>query len=138
MLSHHSESTRLRQQAGFTLIEISLVIALMLGLCAMVGLGASSVHDWNKGKEAGLGLQAVHSAQRSWLADHPTSDISNITSAQIISYLPQGWSAIPVATGLQGETLTLDFTTMPPRWVQGSSPYDPSNSPTDGLWDPGN
>ena len=133
----HRSASACCHAAGFTLIEISLVIALMLGLCAMVGLSVSSVHEWDKGKEAGLALQAVHAAQRSWLADHPTSDISNVTSIQISAYLPQGWDVLPTAIGLENETLTLDFNTMPPRWVDGGVTYDPSKSPSDGLWDAG-
>jgi hypothetical protein len=112
-------------------------MALMLGLSALIGFGYSSVSEWKKGKEAALSLQAVYSAQRAYMADNPTADISVITSAQLTAYLPQGWSALPTFTGLQAEALTLNFTTMPPSLLSGSTPYDPSPRTNDGLWDVG-
>ena len=122
---------------GFTLIEISLVIALMLGLITLGGFSFTMVQEWNQGKTASLGLQAVYSAQRSYLADRPTADITTVAPADLVPYLPTGWSAMPTATGLKGETLTLDTTVMPPVFKNGGSNYDPSKTQKDGLWDIG-
>ncbi|MEZ0274705.1 MAG: type II secretion system protein [Roseimicrobium sp.] len=123
---------------GFTLIEISLVIALMLGLAALGTISFGAIQDWNKGKNASLALQAVYSAQRSYLADHPTADITTITSATLTPYLPTGWAAMPTMTGLGNEALTLDHTVLPPIFRNGSTAYDPSKTTKDGLWDTGN
>ena len=126
------------RNGGFTLIEISLVIGLMLVLLTIGGFSYSMVQDWNKGKTASLALQAVYSAQRSYMADHPTADITAVTSNDLKTYLPTGWSAMPTAVGLKGESLVLDHKIMPPAFVTGSSTkYDPSNSEKDGLWDIG-
>lgn len=134
-----SRSVRLRfYPRGFTVIEISLVIALMLGLLAIGGMSISAVQDWNKAKNASLALQAVYTAQRTYLADHPTADISTVTSATLVPYLPAGWSAMPTMTGLEGQSLTLDHTVMPPVFTTGGgTAYDPSQSTKDGLWDIG-
>jgi prepilin-type N-terminal cleavage/methylation domain-containing protein len=122
---------------GFTLIEISLVIALMLGLAALGTISMGAIQDWNKGKNASLALQAVYSAQRSYLADHPTADITTITSATLTPYLPAGWTAMPTMTGLADEALTLDHTVLPPIFRNGTTAYDPSKTTKDGLWDTG-
>jgi type II secretory pathway pseudopilin PulG len=122
---------------GFTLIEISLVIGLMLGLITLGGFSYKMVQDWNKAKNASLALQAVYSAQRSYMADNPTADITEIDADTLVPYLPTGWTAMPTATSLTETTLTLDFTVMPPVFLSGSTPYDPSKSTKDGLWDIG-
>lgn len=122
---------------GFTVIEISLVIALMLGLLTLGGFSYDMVRDWNKGKSASLALQAVYSAQRSYLADRPTADISAVTSAELVPYLPTGWTTMPSMTGLAEEPLTLDHTVMPPTFTKSGSAYDPSKTTKDGLWDIG-
>ncbi len=124
-------------QYGFSLIEVSLVIGLIITLSAFVGISVSAVQNWQLGKNAALSLQAVYTAQRSYMADHPTSDISTVTATQLQSYLPQGWSSIPVFVGTKNEQLTLNFTVMPPRLLNGSNVYDPSGKSDDGLWDLG-
>lgn len=122
---------------GFTLIEISLVIGLLLGLATFATMNIMAVRDWQKGKDAGLSLQAVFSAQRSYMADHPTADIATVTSAQLVPYLPQGWSAIPTVSSLDDDSLAVDHTVMPPRLLMGGAVYDPSSNRSDGLWDTG-
>lgn len=126
-----------RRPRGFTLIEISLVIGLMLGLTALVGFNISSMQDWHKGKNAALSLQAVFAAQRSYMSDHPTADIATVSAAELQPYLPEGWSLMPTFTSLTNAPLNLDHTTMPPRLYHSGAVYDPSGSLTDGLWDVG-
>jgi prepilin-type N-terminal cleavage/methylation domain-containing protein len=126
-----------RLRAGFSLIEISLVLALIISLCVGMGIGISNMQRWKKGKNASVALQAVYAAQRAYMADHPTADIAEVSSAQIESYLPQGWPSIPTVTGLSGEALSVDFGVMPARLVHGGATYDPSGKSDDGLWDVG-
>ena len=135
MKAIHFQKTRCR--AGFTLIEISLVIGLLLGLATFAGMNISAVRDWQKGKDASLSLQAVFAAQRAYLSDHPTADIAEVSAAELQVYLPQGWSSIPVVASLDNDTLTIDHTIMPPRLMLGTTVYDPSNKGSDGLWDAG-
>jgi type II secretory pathway pseudopilin PulG len=128
---------RWRSALGFSLLELSLVIALILSLCGAIGFGVAAIQKWKKGKDGSLALQAVYAAQRSYMADHPTADVAAVTSSQLQAYLPQGWTTMPVVTGLEGEALTVDFTVMPPKLLLGTSPYDPSGRTDDGLWDTG-
>lgn len=125
------------RRAGFTLIEISLVIGLLLGLATFAGMNISAVRDWQQGKDASLSLQAVFAAQRAYLSDHPTADIAGVSAAELLVYLPQGWSSMPVVASLDNDTLTIDHTIMPPRLMLGTTVYDPSTKGSDGLWDAG-
>jgi prepilin-type N-terminal cleavage/methylation domain-containing protein len=131
----HLPSRRRLARGGFSLIEISLVIALMLGLMSIVGMNIYAMRDWQTGKDAGLSLQAVFAAQRAYMADHPTANIATVTAAELTAYLPAGWSVMPTFESLDDETLTLDHAVMPPRLLLGETVYDPSDSPSDGLWD---
>ena len=124
-----------RRPHGFSLVEISLVIAMMLGLATVVGLNVTMLRDWQEGKNAGLSLQAVFAAQRAYMADHPTANIATVTSAQLQAYLPQGWPTMPAFTGLDNEALVLDHTVMPPRLLLNNAVYDPSGKSSDGIWD---
>jgi len=126
-----------RRPRGFTLIEISLVIGLLLGLTTLVGFNVTAVRKWQLAKDASMSLQAVYAAQRAYLADHPTVNVGQVTSAQLQAYLPQGWSTMPVFAGEEGESLLLDHSVMPPRLLHNAAVYDPSGSGTDGLWDTG-
>lgn len=126
-----------RQTAGFTLLEISLVIALILGLSMLAGVSVNTIQEWNQAKSAGISLQAVYSAQRSYLADHPATDIQNVSTSELVPYLPEGWTAMPTSSGLKGESLTVKHNVMPPYFMAGTSRYDPSKTQTDGLWDAG-
>lgn len=128
---------RLGGRAGFTLIEISLVIGLMLGLAMFTGMNIAAVRDWQKGKDASLSLQAVFAAQRAYMSDHPTADIATVSSLQLQPYMPAGWSSIPTVTSLDDDSLTVDFNVMPPQLLLGSTVYDPSADGSDGLWDTG-
>ncbi len=128
-----TDSTR----RGYSLLELSLVMALLLGLSTFAGLTVSSIRDWQRGKDASLSLQAVFAAQRAWMADHPTGDIELVSSAQLQTYLPEGWYAMPAFVSLSGESLTLDYNVMPPLLYTSGVVYDPSGAPDDGLWDVG-
>ncbi len=137
MRTSHPSSRCRRFFAGFTLLEISMVLALLLALIAVVGLSTQYIQNWKRAKDGSLALQAIYEAPRAFMADHPTSDIAIVTSAQLVPYLPQGWTVVPPGIGLDNETLTADFHQMPPKWTYGSGVYDPSASSTDGLWDVG-
>ncbi|MEI6871368.1 MAG: type II secretion system protein [Verrucomicrobiota bacterium] len=126
-----------RDARGFTLLEISLVIALIMGLSILIGFGYNSVSDYKKGKDAALSLQAVYAAQRAYMADNPAGNIATVSTSQLQAYLPQGWSTMPTFVGLNGEQLTLKFSVMPPVLLYGTSTYDPSPKTSDGLWDVG-
>jgi len=122
---------------GFTIVEITVVLAVMLTLIGISVYGMSAYRDWQKGSEAGVKLRLVYTAQRTYLADHPTELPKDLTEAKILPYL-SGEKAMPKIEDLDGRVLPIDFTVSPPVIDDGSDDgYDPSGKPDDGVWDVG-
>ncbi len=126
-----------RHEKGLSLVEMSLVIALMLGLATIVTYSISGVLDWKLGRDATEKLRAVYIAQKSYLADRPSKSFSTFTSAELIPYLPGNPGVMPSAAALNGQVLALNFTSLPPFYMVGGQRYDPTESQTDGIWDVG-
>ena len=130
--------TRRGWRPGVTLIELSVVIFVILSLMGATMYFAGNLGEWNKGKKASAALQEVYAAQRLFLSDHPRRTVSSLTAAEIIAYLPSGAGALPVVEGLEGASVTIDFTVSPPvLTTAGGSAYDPSGDSGDSLWDVG-
>lgn len=125
------------RERGLSLIEITLVIGLMLALASIITYSISSMTDWKQGRAASEKLKSVYIAQKSYLADHPTSSYATLSSNDLIPYLPGSPGALPTQKSLAGEDLALNFRVMPPQFQIGTTGYDPSDGPTDGLWDVG-
>lgn len=134
---------------GFTLLELTVVLVVLLTL---IGLGFSSFNgynDWKKGAEAGTRLRAVYTAQLTYLSEHPTVEVENLAMTDIIPYLASGGgfltSAIPdpvdlkeidiFIVDLNEGKLQIKVDKSPP-YITGD--YDPSGDPDDGQWDVGN
>ena len=130
-------SVPLRIQSGLTLIEMTLVMLLLLTLTGAFFASAGSLGDWQKAKEASSILREVEVAQREFLANNPQRDISTITEAEVMSYLPGSPSSLPTTRDLDGGNLTVKVSVSPPVFLRGGSVYDPSSSDNDSLWDVG-
>ena len=129
-------------RGGFTLIELTVVIFILIALLSM-GFGMSkTIEKWKKGKEASETLRSVYTAQRLYLADHPTAAVNTLTPALLLPYIPNGTGVFPSSTSLEGNALHAQVNVSPPVWsptaggVSGPA-YDPSGSATDSLWDVG-
>ena len=133
---------------GFTLLEITVVLVVLLTL---IGVGFSSVkgyNDWKKGAEAGTRLRAVYTAQVTYLSEHPTVKVANLTMADIIPYLANGGGFLTSTVSdpadlkevdifvldLDGNKLQIKVDKSPP-YITGD--YDPSGNTDDGQWDVG-
>lgn len=123
---------------GFTLVEMTVVIMVMMTLLG-TGLYVSKQYgDWQLGRLAGEELRTVYSAQRMYLADNPTAIVANLTDEQIIPYLPTRAAAIPTVKSLNGADLAIRVNVTPPIIDDGSGGgYDPSSSSKDSQWDVG-
>ena len=132
--SSFSQRRDLAGSRGMTLIEMSLSLALLLGMTSIVVFSMAGISDWKRARDAGLDLRAVYIAQKGYLSDHPTSDITSVVAADLLPYLPQGFSGIPAPEDLAGNILTVNYKVVPPRFSNG---YDPSGATDDGLWDVG-
>jgi hypothetical protein len=109
----------------------------MLALASIITYSVSSMTEWKTGRAASEKLKGVYIAQKSYLADHPTSSYANLSASDLIPYLPGRSGALPTQKSLEDADLTLDFQVMPPSFELGGTTYDPSDSPSDGLWDVG-
>lgn len=125
-------------KSAFTLVEMTVVIMVMMTLLG-TGLYVSKQYgNWQLARSASENLRTVYAAQRMYLADNPTAVVANITSTQIIPYLPSRATTIPTVKSLTGATLSIRVTVSPPNINNGSGGiYDPSGSTTDSLWDVG-
>lgn len=129
--------TKRALEKGLTLVEISLVIALMLGLASLATFSVGNITEWKKAREAGESLRSVYLAQKSYLADHPAKDVSTLTSDDILPYMPNKVGALPVVKSTEDTALTIKVTVIPPVFQKAGIDYDPSDSGNDSLWDVG-
>ena len=120
-----------------TLIEMTIVILLLLTLTGAFFASTGSIGDWQKAKEASSILREVEVAQREYLANHPQRDVSTLTDAEVLSYLPGPPANLPTARDLDGNDLTIKVSVSPPVLLSGGNTYDPSGSDNDSLWDVG-
>ena len=125
-------------QRAFTLLEMTIVIMVLLSLIGTGMFSARKIGEWKQAREAGETLRTVYTAQRIFLSDNPTTLVANITTANIIPYLPNNAAAMPTVKSLTGATLTSLVNQSPPVINAGSGDiYDPSGSNNDSLWDVG-
>jgi type II secretory pathway pseudopilin PulG len=118
------------------LIELSVTIAVILILAGIVTISVKPFVAYRDGTAAGEMLRSVKAAQLMYLADNPATPINALTQANLLPYMPQGnWPTLP---SVNGQTPTINFNKFPPvAELNPGSTYDPSGSPTDGLWDVG-
>lgn len=125
-------------KSGFTLLEMTVVILVLLTLMG-TGLFVSTQYgNWQLGRAASEELRKVYSAQRMFLADNPTIAVEDITANNLIPYLTNGATALPTVESLEGTQLTIKVDVSPPVINGGAGGiYDPSGKPLDSLWDVG-
>ena len=122
----------------FTLVEMSLVIGLLIALMSTGFYFSSAISDWKRGRAASETLRSAYVAQRTYLADYPTTDVSTLTRSQLLPYLPNSPSTFPTVETLDGNTLQVSVSVSPPVVDNGDgTAYDPSGNPSDSLWDVG-
>ena len=124
-----------RSTSGVTLVELSVTIAAILLLAGAASLAIKPYYAYRDGRAAGEMLRAVKAAQLMYLSDNPSTPVANLTQALLVPYMPNAtWPTLP---SVNGQTPTIDCTKFPPVAVLSGTPYDPSGSTTDGLWDVG-
>jgi prepilin-type N-terminal cleavage/methylation domain-containing protein len=124
-----------RSRGGFTLVEMSVTIAMILVLVGGASLGIQPYLAYRDGRASGEMLRAVKAAQLMYLSDFPSTPVTSLTQALILPYMPHGtWPTLPLVNGV---TPTINCAVFPPVAVLGGTIYDPSGSATDGLWDAG-
>ena len=126
------------QATGFTLVELTVAIAVILILVGAASLAVKPYYAFRDGRQAGETLRAVKAAQLMYLSDNPSALLTSLTlgsTGNLTPYMPSG--ASPTLPSVNGVTPTINCTVFPPVAVLGGATYDPSGSSTDGLWDVG-
>jgi competence protein ComGC len=127
-----------KKSKGVTLLEMTIVILVLLTLLGVGMMSNKKIGEWKLGRQASETLRSVYSAQRMFLADHPTTLVSKITANDLIPYLPNNATAMPTVESLEGKQLDFVVDVSPPVVNAGNGiTYDPSGNSTDSLWDVG-
>jgi prepilin-type N-terminal cleavage/methylation domain-containing protein len=131
--SLHANMKRLliTSKSGFTLVEMSVVIAVILILAGAASLCIKPYLDYRDGQKATETLQTVKAARLMYLSDHPATDLANLTQADLLPYMPNGvWPnpELPLVNGVPPPTINFTGFTV-------TSSYQPPGSPINGLWD---
>jgi len=125
-------------RAGLTILEMTVVIVVLLTLIGISMYAMSGYREWQRGSEGSRVLRMVYNAQRTYLAEHPTESVSDLSAEKIIPYLSGNLTALPTAEALDGSVLSVDVSVTPPFLLDSDdSEYDPSGDADDGLWDVG-
>lgn len=127
---------------AFTLVEMTVVILVLMTLVSVGFYGTSAYRNWSLAREAAETLRTIYVAQRTFLADNPTTPVTSLTPALLLPYIPANPATFPTATALTGSTLTVRVNVSPPYMTTSTggtsgARYDPSASTTDSLWDVG-
>ena len=136
-----------RSKKGFTLLEMTIVIMVLLTLVGIGLLTSTKMDQWKLGRAASETLRTVYSAQRLYLADNPTRLVTDLTEPMLIPLLPKRntpgaapinlVAALGAVRSLGGGELGFNITVSPPQFTLGGVRYDPSGGLTDSLWDVG-
>lgn len=129
--------TPTRRQRGFTLLEMSIVIMILMALISMGIYTSRATDDWKLARAASENLRSVYTAQRMYLADHPTDLVASLTAVKLLPYMPNN-APIPTVKSKTGAALAIILNQFPPVIDAGGGVvYDPSGSNKDDLWDVG-
>lgn len=119
---------------GMTLIELTVVIIVLLVLIGASIFSMSGYREYKLRQAAELGLRSVYTAQRTYLAEHPTKSPATLTSGDILEmkkYMSNGANEWPSVYGDDGSTpLIYNVKVSPPVFTN-----DPSGDNSDGKWD---
>jgi prepilin-type N-terminal cleavage/methylation domain-containing protein len=125
----------IRSKRGFTLVEMTVAISVVLVLAGVGSLAVKPYYDYRDGRTAGEMLRAVKAAQLMYLSDNPSTAVTALTQTLLLPYMPNGtWPTLP---SVGAAVPTINCAVFPPVAVLGGAPYDPSATASDGLWDVG-
>ena len=122
-----------RSKSGFTLVELSVTIAVILVLIGIASLGIQPYLAYRDGRAAGEMLRSVKAAQLMYLSDNPTTKVTNLNQGLLLPYMPNGtWPTLP---SYNGTVPTINCTAVSASDV-ASPPIRPDPQPMAyGTWD---
>jgi hypothetical protein len=117
---------------------MTIVILVLMALMSTGFFVNKKMDEWKLGRAASETLRQVYSAQRMFLADHPTRLVSSLVATDVIAYMPGNATALPTVQSLTGAKYGILVNVSPPVINAGSGvAYDPSGDNRDSLWDVG-
>ncbi len=78
---------------AFTLLEITLVIGIVVGLASLTIVGLGNSTRIANAARAEAAMRMIESARLSYLSDNPQVVVGNITAANLDRYIPGGTAA---------------------------------------------
>ena len=134
----HKALTNSKKLRGLTIMELTLVMSVLVTFISTSMFFASGISDWQKGRTASETLREVYVAQRLYLADYPLASVAELTTDDLMPYLPSQPSSFPTVESLDKQALDIQVNVSPPV-INGSGggSYDPSKTTDDSLWDVG-
>lgn len=129
-------------QRGFTLVEMTVVILVLVSMITAGFYGTNAYRSWSLAREASENLRTAYVAQRTYLADNPTTPVSTLTQQLLLPYVPGNPGSFPSGKSLNGAALTVRVNVSPPFMTTSAGGttgdrYDPSANTSDALWDVG-
>ena len=128
---------------GFTLIELTVVIVLILSIASISTFTVQSYVTWKEGIEAGAKLKEIHIAQKLYLADFPLETPSEladpVNKQKFLNYLDSFNKHLPIINAKKkdgGSELEINILVIPPTLLLNNQEYDPTGK-KDNLWDAG-
>jgi hypothetical protein len=119
-------------------VEMTVVLLVILALIRIGFVSSKKMTEWKLGRAASETLRSVHTAQRLYLADNPIVNVTSLTGALIIPYLPNNVTVMPTVVSLSSTNLSILVNVSPPVINAGGGVvYDPSGNSQDSLWDVG-
>jgi len=130
--------TKPKTLRGLTIMELTLVMSVLVTFISTSMFFASGISDWQKGRAASETLREVYVAQRLYLADYPLVSVADLTTDDLLPYLPSQPGSFPTIESLDKQTLNIQVNVSPPViYGSGGGNYDPSKATDDSLWDVG-
>lgn len=97
MRFHRTNSIRAIRKSphrnAYTLLEITLVIGIVVGLSAVTIFGLGNFSAMARASRAEAAMRMVESARLSFLSDNPQVPLANVTEANLTQYIPGGFAA---------------------------------------------
>jgi type II secretory pathway pseudopilin PulG len=90
---------------GYTLLELSLVLGMLVGLTAIGAFGLKYFTTVARSNRAEAILRQVENARLSYLVDNPVENHTTVTPDKISPYLPGGWDGAVQMLAINGYTL---------------------------------
>jgi len=93
------------QTKGYTLLEITLVIGIVVGLSALAAVGLGAAQGVARASRAEAALRMVETARLSYLSDNPHVMRKDVSQDKLDKYIPGGFAAAADIVAENGYTI---------------------------------